>query len=184
MRHRAQDLLSPIAQRQMFEQCLQARLILHIENILELGDLIGREFHSITIDKSVNLFFWTAAHAFNENIVIIKDRWNNLFVRPALKYRTDRPFQNTPASRGASDDDLCSGRYLGIGFHLVTRCALSALHSLRSSITRCALSALHSLRSSVTRCALSALHSLRSSITRCALSALHSLRSSVTCCAL
>src|SRR2546429_9089735 len=47
MRHRAQDLLSPIAQRQMFEQCLQARLILHIENILELGDLIGREFHSI-----------------------------------------------------------------------------------------------------------------------------------------
>src|SRR5207249_12125820 len=47
MRHRAQDLLSPVAQRQMFEQCLQARLILHIENILELGDLIGREFHSI-----------------------------------------------------------------------------------------------------------------------------------------
>src|SRR4030095_1116664 len=43
-------------------------------------------------------------------------------------------------------------------------CALSGLHSLRSSLVRCALSGLHSLRSSPDRCALSGLHSLRSSL--------------------
>src|SRR2546428_7573849 len=47
MRYRPEDLLSPIAQRQMFEQAFEAGLILHIENILERGDLIDRQLHSI-----------------------------------------------------------------------------------------------------------------------------------------
>src|SRR5262249_11695276 len=63
-------------------------------------------------------------------------------------------------------------------------CALSRLHSLRSSPDGCALSRLHSLRSSPDGCALSRLHSLRSSPDGCALSRLHSLRSSPDGCAL
>src|SRR5262245_19560405 len=63
-------------------------------------------------------------------------------------------------------------------------CALSRLHSLRSSLDGCALSRLHSLRSSLDGCALPRLHSLRSSLDGCALSRLHSLRSSLDGCAL
>ena len=57
---------------------------------------------------------------------------------------------------------------------LLDGCALSGLHSLRSSLDGCALSGLHSLRSSLDGCALSGLHSLRSSLDGCALSGLHS----------
>src|SRR5262249_1111512 len=48
--------------------------------------------------------------------------------------------------------------------HQFPCCALSRLHSLRSSLPCCALSRLHSLRSSLPCCALSRLHSLRSSV--------------------
>src|SRR5262245_26566738 len=50
MRYRAQDVLSPIFQRQFPQQRFESRLILHVKNFLERSDLLFRQFH--TIDDS------------------------------------------------------------------------------------------------------------------------------------
>src|SRR2546430_3175752 len=46
--------------------------------------------------------------------LLLEKKKDDLLVRPALKHRTNRPLQHAAAPRRASDDDLCSGRNLGI----------------------------------------------------------------------
>src|SRR5262245_13664183 len=70
-----------------------------------------REDIAFTIDEPIDLLF--VPPAFREDIVVVKDRRNDLLVRPALEDRTDRSFENPPPPSGASDKDLCSRRNLG-----------------------------------------------------------------------
>src|SRR5207253_5505583 len=47
VRHGSQDLLPAISKRQLLQQCFKAGLILHIEKILQLRNLLRRQFHTV-----------------------------------------------------------------------------------------------------------------------------------------
>src|SRR4030095_4786746 len=72
---------------------------------------------SVAVDEAVDLLLQTRSHSFYEDVVVIEDRWDDLFIRPALEDRTDCPLQSAPPSGRASEEDLCPRRNLGKCFH-------------------------------------------------------------------
>src|SRR5262249_41970105 len=52
------------------------------------------------------------------DVVVVEDRWNDFFVRPALEDRADRSLENAATSSGRSDEDLRPRRNLGVRLHI------------------------------------------------------------------
>ena len=98
-----------------------------------------RQNVAFAINEAVKRIFQFRPHAFRKNVVVVKNRWNDLFVRPRLEHRKYRAFDLPAFLCGLTEENLSAERNLGECFHgqtMVRLCTDIAPENSRAKSTK------------------------------------------------